>query len=225
MRSQEVNSAISSFARPWGFGKRTSYDYKSKWGKGFIWIREQGGLDTDDKNQPIPDWSLQGSIEGIILHELGHAYGLGHVQGTIMRSDIAKILQNLWINNPELRQKFTTEIDQENQLYSRPFGTTINRGNLGVAIYDRSQKYDQSFFFLLTGRKAEGDVSAQATRVGLDAINLEIKDSRGTYKLKLDPVRGSLVNACGNQTLLMFWRIQTLDLPQDQPSAIRTARN
>jgi hypothetical protein len=84
--SAEVEAAKKSFSRPFALAKRTSYDVKKGWGKGFIWIASP---------QEIPElhWTNPILLQGALLHELGHVFGCAHVSKTIMTEDLYDVMK------------------------------------------------------------------------------------------------------------------------------------
>ena len=95
-----TDSFRSQFADPFGFAQRTreSNDYPNGGsggpdaGAGFIWIAPTDGLDSDAH---FPTWTpeTKSSLAGLILHEMGHVFGNGHVDGTVMSEHIGQDLE------------------------------------------------------------------------------------------------------------------------------------
>jgi hypothetical protein len=61
--------------------------------RGFIWIAASGSV---DKIPQIPSWSNStlDALRALVLHELGHVFGNGHVDGTVMTEKIGLYLAN-----------------------------------------------------------------------------------------------------------------------------------
>lgn len=78
-----AQAALKDFTRPLGFARRTAFDEKALWGKGFVWIAHPS-LFPEAKL----DWSQQKRLLGVLLHEIGHVLGNGHVSGTIMKEGL-----------------------------------------------------------------------------------------------------------------------------------------
>ena len=78
-----TKAALKDFTRPLGFARRTAFDEKTLWGKGFVWIAHP----THFAENKL-DWSQQNRLLGVLLHEIGHVLGNGHVSGTIMRDNL-----------------------------------------------------------------------------------------------------------------------------------------
>ncbi|MCX6118008.1 MAG: hypothetical protein NT027_10735 [Proteobacteria bacterium] len=68
---------------PLGLAQRTEYSVYNGWGKGFIWIAPAGSVFS---GQYFPSWKVENALSGVLLHELGHVFGNGHIQDTIMDS-------------------------------------------------------------------------------------------------------------------------------------------
>ncbi len=70
----EIASIKAKYIDPLGFAHLKSYEPKSRWGKGLIWISATGS--EIDRYR-------------ILMHEIGHMLGCGHVEGTVMAEGIA----------------------------------------------------------------------------------------------------------------------------------------
>ncbi len=112
---------VDRYYQPVGLAYKERYDYKQLWSKGFIWFAgnkryplKQGSEDAS----AFPDWSIPDALHAVILHELGHVFGVPHVDHTIMRDDIWRFTANsafLMGDNPKAR--FWTHIDHESELF------------------------------------------------------------------------------------------------------------
>lgn len=69
----------------------TAYDEENMRGKGFIYIAPESGPFRPQAND-LRDafWNSDGSValQAVIVHELGHVFGFGHVAGTIMSESV-----------------------------------------------------------------------------------------------------------------------------------------
>lgn len=158
--ANELNQADASVA----VAVRTGYSVKQRWGKGFIWFAAQKSVSAGDaKDSPtlIPDWNLAHSLEAMVLHELGHVYGNGHANGTVMSESIVRIIQK---NGPEPERRFLLDIDHDLMLVDSR--QKLFKGRLGLktdaTAHDGTViKEDnlESNFELLVGRKPVGVVS------------------------------------------------------------------
>lgn len=80
----EMTKAAAEYSSPLGFARRTEFNEETLWGRGFIWIAPPGNFSKEKL-----DWSQQNRLLGILMHEIGHVLGCGHVWGTIMRDNLA----------------------------------------------------------------------------------------------------------------------------------------
>lgn len=96
IENELVGKYKSQFSHPFGFAQLTQeggieYSGQLK-AKGFIWIAPNGSIDA---TKSIPKWGLdtREALAGLILHEIGHVFGNGHVDGTVMTEKIGKYLE------------------------------------------------------------------------------------------------------------------------------------
>jgi hypothetical protein len=107
----QVKKAKQHYVNPYGFAERISFDWKKGWSKGFIWIAASGSV-----SHKGPNWKLPFRLRGILLHELGHTFGNGHVEGTIMR-EMSDFFSEI-IEFPSSYSEFVlTHIDHRRELY------------------------------------------------------------------------------------------------------------
>ncbi len=87
-KDEQVLAAKSKFTKPYGFVSLSSNSSSHhKWQQGFIYIA------TPSEIAPAPAWSKGGDhLLGILLHEVGHILGNGHLDGTIMESNLGEWL-------------------------------------------------------------------------------------------------------------------------------------
>ena len=89
-----VKKYKSQYTHPFGFAQLTERGDGYSGGKGFIWISPSAGVDDQKR---IPNWSVEGTrgaLAGLLLHETGHVFGNGHVDGTVMTERIYEYLLN-----------------------------------------------------------------------------------------------------------------------------------
>jgi len=90
LQNEEVEKFKQQYINPLGFEQRTFYDSSVGWGKGFIWITATGSINPEDQ---YPDWRKPFRLRAILLHEIGHVLGNGHIQNTIMADDLSETLK------------------------------------------------------------------------------------------------------------------------------------
>jgi hypothetical protein len=91
-----VKDQLPHYNDPVAFAYRTEYDMKNSWGKGFIWVTNPKIFKLGRwPNSPfdfLMDWNRPFALRGILLHELGHVFGIEHVEGTIMTENILEFI-------------------------------------------------------------------------------------------------------------------------------------
>ncbi len=111
--NDQVTRAKVKYYNPTAFVERTSFDEKNKWGKGIVWIADTKSVDIGFGVGRFPNWDQKNNLLAILLHEVGHVYGIDHVAGTIMTSEISDIISwgDQW-------QSTKAKIDHTRELYS-----------------------------------------------------------------------------------------------------------
>lgn len=173
--------ASRNLNQPWSMALRTSYDAENTWSKGVVWFAKPG-IYTETSGATYPNWNLSFSIEALLLHEIGHVFGVGHVDGTIMAEDIVSSVKFLNLSDPSRRERQLTQIDQEFEVipcYSCNANDLAYRGRLGnFGVEARN-------FDALTGRRPRGKIESYAV-VGQNSFSLVVKDDLGSKVIPLD---------------------------------------
>jgi len=176
--NSEVQTGIGTTSQKLAGAVKTSYDIRSRWGRGFIWIASHGTVSpgTMDKgDDPVfPNWNAPFTLNAIVLHELGHVFGVGHIDGTIMDENLA-----YWILHHSKFSRKLQGIDGDRQLLTA-IEPTI--GELGLAASEAAN------FELLTGKAPSGPVVAEYGPSDVDPRGgmLTVKDSVGRHEFKIE---------------------------------------
>lgn len=72
----EISENRKVFEDPVSFVQRAPYDIDAGWSRGYVWVGRDGIGEFD--------WRTPQLLDGTLLHEMGHIFGVGHVPGTIM---------------------------------------------------------------------------------------------------------------------------------------------
>ncbi len=107
-KTLEQYKSVAAFSKREDFGKSVT--------SGYIYIKNSNQFYHDKKdniNIPIPNWRSPGSFHAIILHELGHVFGVDHHNGTIMRNDLVDLLLKHQDKNTNIPENFHFKIDHE----------------------------------------------------------------------------------------------------------------
>lgn len=193
-----VKDYLIQFNEPIAAAIRTSYNQNDKWGKGIVWISPSGAIADRDRNlnknylnpheQKFPDWNLSHTVEGVLLHELGHIYGNSHVSATIMDEKLHSILRD---SRENMRKYQLTHIDNFRELYVCSDCPISLTGRLGIKLIVTDangtttiDKQPETFKFL-TGRNPEGEISSSISGSPSDKLVLQISDSIDSYSFEL----------------------------------------
>jgi hypothetical protein len=188
----DTAAAKAEFDDPTGFARRTHYDRKQGWGKGFIWIAGEGARKPGEDR--FPDWTLRDTLLAMILHELGHVYGNEHVAGTIMTSDINRLLTDSeYPADNQYRRRRTIDHARELTPACASCAETYEASSTERIGPSNNLDFDR-VFRLLVGRAAMGKSKVSLTRPQwYQWSNLVLEDEAGRKTL---PV--SLVFALGS---------------------------
>jgi hypothetical protein len=159
-----TDRAKRHFSDPMAFAERDSYDPARGWTQGgFVWLAA------------FTDWTYPNALHAMLLHELGHVLGCGHVAETIMSEKLALQVRYFQQYRPTEHTAFAlTQIDQARELYVCDECAIAVEGPLR----------DRDSFNTLTGRDAKGLASLAFSVPALRG------DSRGT--LTLSDLGGSI---------------------------------
>jgi hypothetical protein len=86
VKDAQVQKALLQYNLPYAFSQPTG-DSSQLWGKGFIYV-------ATPQEVSAPSWDTGNHLVGVLLHELGHVLGNGHLDSTIMDADLADALQD-----------------------------------------------------------------------------------------------------------------------------------
>jgi hypothetical protein len=180
-RSKIINEARSKLENPTAFSYRTMFDMKEAWSLGLIWVIENYGIDA---NKNFPDWAKTYHFKSVILHELGHIFGVPHVPGTIMAQDLSKQLSN---GSSGLGPSFIpNQIDGTRYLVFSSILPESAFGHVGFFTHSGDIHFDSEHvvFESLTGRRPKGSVWGKVSYNSLvDGITFEVMDDVGTKSI------------------------------------------
>jgi hypothetical protein len=123
VENDETARYKSQFANPFGYAQLTqpgnSFELPLK-AKGFVWIAPPGSVNDQTH---VPTWNSRtaGALYGLVLHEVGHVFGNGHLDGTVMTERIGQYLEedsDPTRNSPNLGQY--SRIDAQVELVPCP---------------------------------------------------------------------------------------------------------
>ena len=188
VENDQVKKAKNKRPNALGFAMRTEYDQSSHSGKGFIWISDL----------PSIDQTRDDAVTALILHEIGHTFGSGHVRDTIMDEDLS---DKIYIHgtDPEERKITLTKIDQGRELilFHREFNYTMS----GRTSYDQNHPsytdYTKIWFKKVTGRELVDHLDIRLVKnndsLGGSATQTQLilTDAIGSVTIDLKWMRGN----------------------------------
>lgn len=134
-KPRKISKVINKNDRVVAFAYPVETNKTKTWSKGFIYIKDsnitqsdQGICDInnpncidddsdeidDDEKVYVADWTYANNLDAILLHEIGHIFGVSHIPQTIMRESIA--LELVMEDELALERKYKTEIDHQYSL-------------------------------------------------------------------------------------------------------------
>lgn len=172
----EVIEAKKKFEKPYAFAIRESYDLSTGMGKGFIWFATPGSVFPLAGDTGFPNWSKPYTLHGMMLHELGHVLGVGHLEGTIMRESMMSWMQLMDSSEAWAQSRgkaVLTSIDDIKNLFFRSY---LNLDVEGRFSYNKDPNETKSIFKIFMGRDPVGDV--RVTFSNGSPMKLVVSDSK-----------------------------------------------
>ncbi len=183
----EINRGKILYQNPYAFSYRTTFDRTSGLGQGYIWLAPSGSVYPLGGVNGFPNWSGPATFHGMLLHEMGHVFGCGHIDGTIMEADLVSKLQSADSTNPQWAaggKMYMTNIDHHRFLLLNWEAELQMKGDIHI---DRTGQEGARIFNLMTGRRSKGKIEA-TVRTKSGELVLVYRDTLGdvTFKLDLD---------------------------------------
>jgi len=171
----EIKKFKSKYENPTAFAERVQYDKKAGWGKGIIWVSKARVVDP---NMGFPEWTDDKLLRAILLHELGHVYGVEHIQGTIMDSNLSQLLEK-----GDIKGSLRTRIDGARDL---KFCWDCELNYSGVIGFGVGADEDVKVFSNLVGVNPKGKIVAKLIGKSLwSGAILKISDDNGSTDLPI----------------------------------------
>ncbi len=132
----------------------------------------------------FPNWQADNTLYALVVHELGHVYGTGHIGQTIMTEELGSL-----ILHHETYKELLVTIDGYQQLAnSYPVKA---RGQLGLPVVPAKNGWPEcrdeqaENFELLTGRKPVGTTRATIETNAADSFVLRVSDDAGEETIQI----------------------------------------
>jgi hypothetical protein len=154
----EIRKTKARYRHPFAFVEMTAPDHPTQplWGKGYVWVVEPYGFGRLN----APAWQTsEEALAGLLLHEVGHVFGNGHVEGTVMTARIGQYLEAdtaFYRSGPSYLSRYD-RIDSEREFITCLFCPETYAG-------DSKQMDLSSVFRELTGSAPSGEVKVRFQR-------------------------------------------------------------
>jgi hypothetical protein len=183
-----VTKAAAKYERPFGFAELMSDTQpQAPWSAGFVWIAPSGSVMPE---KSIPNWSVaKASLAALILHEVGHVFGNGHVENTVMTVRLAELLaRDTNPATPMASINAYNRIDSVLELipcldcqttYQAARQSTAQASSPGDEILSNA-------FRRFTGREPLEPLSAIYTGPDYQRMEIVFTDGSGTYRIPVN---------------------------------------
>ena len=196
--AQKIETAKKLYNNPTAFAFRQSFDEKSGWGRGFVWVKE-----SDPALSSPSLWQNPFRLQAILMHEIGHILGCDHVAGTVMEASLGEfIVQSSYVvrasAEPTRSEYFANHIDGASQLYSCWSCLTEVSGEIGTPKrFEPKTGFDpRATFKRFTGRQAVGEIKAR--------FHMELNEHDDQHPFK--SLRVTYTDGVGSKTLPFLMR-------------------
>jgi hypothetical protein len=153
-----------------------AFDEKTK--TGLLWFRDLNKiLKKPNKN----------ALEVLIIHELGHAFGVPHLKNTIMKENITRDLESDTLSTSIDGSAFLLYNPYMDFKLSGKFGNSLNLNNVNEELFEK-----------LTGRKPSGKIKVRIenpTHRLFPCITFYVVDDIGEYPLKINHNKTITINS------------------------------
>lgn len=90
-----ITPSLAAAPNEVGAAIRTAYDHLTYRAQGYIWIKSSPTADVGEAGRAGFSWGLHRSaLKHLLLHELGHVFGMRHGSVPVMRQDVADVIRD-----------------------------------------------------------------------------------------------------------------------------------
>ena len=217
--NRQINEDKKRYQNPVAFAKREIYNSTKAWGRGYVWLASESTVHQASAEEwNYPNWKTTRELNAVLLHEIGHIYGNGHISGTIMDEAYSSRISvhqgrgkiGAWA---ERIDDFASLYDCEScvlqgTLYEHPLDELAYYPyGINANIVLSEQKYT---FKLFVGREAKGKIRAEF--VFKPKMRLKLIDDLGSFEIKLFNQKASEI-----QEYSMYSNVDHQVFTQDLP--------
>lgn len=183
VETNEVIKSKKKFEKPYAFAIRESYDLAAGMGKGFIWFAAPGSVFPKAGDTGFPNWTKPYTLHGMMLHELGHVLGVGHIEGTIMRESMMSWMQMMDINEPWAQSRGHAALTNVDDMKILFFHTDSEFDIAGRFTYNKESKQTKETFRTFMGRDPVGDVKVNFQHGEKMRLTIEDAQEKMTFDI------------------------------------------
>lgn len=143
--------------KPAALTHRVNYKQSKGWSRGFIWINSNFKVYMSDKLT----WNQNHNLDGLLLHEVGHIFGVEHQVGTVMEKNFTDkfINHDISIFPKHVQEDYKNSMTKINGTHILAGVVAFDgMGDNGGMMWLSGSKAEEETFELLFKRKPKGKI-------------------------------------------------------------------